>query len=179
MTVKTQEHPQLHFVKTVAKWVYYASTMFIMLGAFDLYYEDIEREDEKIKKLKKASSTPIYPWILVVLNMVVIVMIWCHFTYQKKRTILVTVAVIVGLLVYRFMIALHFNWLYNLPNIVAISSGLTWMVCDKLHHEEADLLDGRNDSDSSSPASSSPATSEATSTPNSSLDAAEKGQPAQ
>src|SRR5699024_6322644 len=82
------ENSVLHYLKQICRCIYYASTMAIMLTAFDLYYEDralIKRE--QLKDHKIPSSTPIYPWALVVLNMMVVVMIWCHFTYPKKTTV--------------------------------------------------------------------------------------------
>ena len=162
MVVKKQEKPQLHCIKQTSKWIYYADTMFIMLTAFDLYYQDIA---PNIKDLGYTHAHALFPAILVILNMVVVIMIWCHFTYPKKTTVLIAISTIMGLLIYRYTVT-KFNCLYNIPNMLALTTGTVWILCDQIHHEEEDSLGGRI-TDSSSPTSSS--------TPTASLVSAERG----
>ena len=161
MAITKQEPSRLRYLKQTAKWIYYADTMLIMLTAFNLYYDDIAEERES----KTGQGHAMFPAVLVTLNMVVVIMIWCHFTYPKKTTILVTLATIVGLLIYRALVA-NFNYLCNIPNMVAIAMGVVWIICDQVHQEKEDSHDGRT-SNTPSPATSS--------TPTASLDSAERG----
>ncbi len=128
----TSHYFQVQHLKTASRWIYYTSTLFIMLTAFDLYYQDKAsvNMEAKMHPQSSAISAPVYPWLLVVMNMASVIFICCHFTYCNKTVVLLSVATIAFLLVYRKLNAVNFDWLYNLPNFVAIISGLTWVFCD-------------------------------------------------
>lgn len=163
MAAKKQPHSTVFYVKQTSKWLYYATTMFIMLAAFNLYYQD--EMAVAGQETHETTSGPVYVWLLVVLNICIVILIWFHFTYRKKKIVLITVMGILGILGYRYSAATSFNFFSNVPILVALASGLTWMACDFVHQEEEDSM-GDKASDSPSPTSNSSSVS---------MDSAEKG----
>lgn len=142
---------QVQYLKTTSRWIYYTSTLFILLTAFDLYYRDKAIINLAAKRHQSIHYfSPVYPWLLVLLNMTSVIFICCHFTYGNKTIVLLAVLTLICTLIYRKLNAVDFDWMYNTPNCVAVISGLTWIFSDQILKEKRGTQKSQNADSSNS-----------------------------
>lgn len=147
MTTANKLFSHVQYLKTTSRWIYYTSTLFIMCTAFDLYY----RDNAIIKLEAKIPHSPVYPLILVLLNMASVIFICCHFTYCYRATVLLAIFTLICTLIYRKMNAVDFDWMWNTPNLVAIITGLIWIFSDLFLKEREGVQKDQNADSASNP----------------------------